>query len=104
MGNFNQFSDSGDEPDWVHHTIETTERAVTDDEIKAYDETDEDLGEILFSVKAVFSYSAQEDEELSFDPNDLIHVTGTEDDPWWFGFLDSTKEKGIFPSNFVERV
>lgn len=58
----------------------------------------------LFAVRAAFPYKAQNDDELSFGTGQLIYVTGTEDDPWWFGSLQGDGAIGLFPSNYVQRL
>ncbi|KAH8830793.1 SH3 domain-containing protein [Flagelloscypha sp. PMI_526] len=61
--------------------------------------------DVLFSVKALYDYTATIDEEFDFQANDVIAVTATPDDGWWSGELldEARREEGrhIFPSNFV---
>lgn len=61
---------------------------------------------ILFCVKAVYKYDAQTPEEFSFQKDDIICVTETDEDGWWKGeLLDPERAKrsggNVFPSNFV---
>ena len=58
---------------------------------------------VLFHVRTLYSYEAQGDEELGFEANETIHVTSTDENPWWLGQLDNGKS-GLFPSNFVEKL
>lgn len=58
-------------------------------------------------VRAIYSYDAQGDDELSFKEGESIELTSgptggrNYGDGWWEGF-SSNGRKGIFPSNYVE--
>ncbi|CAE6414806.1 unnamed protein product [Rhizoctonia solani] len=57
-------------------------------------------------VKALYSYEAQGDDELSLKEGATYELTPKGEnagDGWWEG-VDSSGKKGIFPSNYVERV
>ncbi|CAE6404304.1 unnamed protein product [Rhizoctonia solani] len=57
-------------------------------------------------VKALYSYEAQGDDELSLKEGVTYELTPNGEsagDGWWEG-VDSGGKKGIFPSNYVERV
>ncbi|CAE6529361.1 unnamed protein product [Rhizoctonia solani] len=57
-------------------------------------------------VKALYSYEAQGDDELSLKEGMTYELTPNGEsagDGWWEG-TDSSGRKGIFPSNYVERV
>lgn len=54
-----------------------------------------------FRCTAVFAYEAQGRDELTIREGDVISVTDTSEDPWWFGSI-SGRGAGSFPSNFVE--
>ncbi|CAE6398076.1 unnamed protein product [Rhizoctonia solani] len=57
-------------------------------------------------VKALYSYEAQGDDELSLKEGTTYELTPNGEnagDGWWEG-VDSSGKKGIFPSNYVERV
>ncbi|KAJ1309726.1 hypothetical protein OPQ81_006491 [Rhizoctonia solani] len=57
-------------------------------------------------VKALYSYEAQGDDELSLTEGATYEITPNGEsagDGWWEG-IDSSGKKGIFPSNYVERV
>ena len=59
----------------------------------------------VFWVRALYSYDATCDEELSFSEGQLIKVTLTSrdvDDGWWEGEVKG--RRGIFPSMIVEEV
>ena len=54
-------------------------------------------------ARAVYSYDAVEDEELSFEAGDTIMITSKvvdEDDGWWEGVLNGVR--GVFPCLLVE--
>lgn len=50
---------------------------------------------------AEYDYEAGEDNELTFSENDKIINIEFVDDDWWLGELESSGEKGLFPSNYV---
>jgi len=58
-------------------------------------------------VRAIYSYDAQGEDELSFKEGEFIELTSGPTggqyygDGWWEGFT-SKGRKGIFPSNYVE--
>ncbi|KAL3475821.1 hypothetical protein BJX99DRAFT_259078 [Aspergillus californicus] len=59
-----------------------------------------------FTVKAVFEYASDHDDDLKFAIGQIITVTEVEDDEWYFGqYADESgnKVEGIFPKNFVEK-
>eukprot|EP01136_Pigoraptor_vietnamica_P042265 Opistho-1_new@16219 len=51
-------------------------------------------------AKDDFSYDAENDDELSFQANDIIVVVAKIDEGWWEGELNG--RRGIFPANFVQ--
>ncbi|XP_055856485.1 intersectin-1 isoform X1 [Episyrphus balteatus] len=54
---------------------------------------------ILDKVIALYAYKAQNDDELSFDKDDIISVLGRDEPDWWRGELNGLS--GLFPSNYV---
>lgn len=59
-----------------------------------------------FTVKAVFEYTSDHEDDLTFSIGQIITVTEEEDAEWFFGtYTDDTgsKQEGIFPRNFVEK-
>ncbi|PGH21408.1 hypothetical protein AJ80_03325 [Polytolypa hystricis UAMH7299] len=59
-----------------------------------------------FTVKALFDYTSDHEDDLNFSIGQIITVTEEEDDEWYFGkYTDDAgvKREGIFPRNFVER-
>eukprot|EP00475_Leptophrys_vorax_P031583 TRINITY_DN4786_c0_g2_i5.p1 TRINITY_DN4786_c0_g2~~TRINITY_DN4786_c0_g2_i5.p1 ORF type:complete len:847 (+),score=162.76 TRINITY_DN4786_c0_g2_i5:4209-6749(+) len=54
-------------------------------------------------VKALYDYTAQEDNELTFVAGDIVIVTVQDDSGWWQGKLEKNPTKeGLFPSNYCE--
>ncbi|KAL4927621.1 SH3 domain protein [Aspergillus undulatus] len=59
-----------------------------------------------FTVKALFEYASDHEDDLNFAIGQIITVTAVEDDEWYFGeYSDESgsKVEGIFPKNFVEK-
>ncbi|XP_059468305.1 intersectin-2 isoform X3 [Neocloeon triangulifer] len=53
-------------------------------------------------VIAMYSYVAQNSDELSFDKDEVITVTSRDDPSWWKGELQG--QVGLFPSNYVSAI
>merc|ERR1712106_848361 len=51
---------------------------------------------------ALYDYQAMAEDEISFDPNDIISNIEMVDEGWWAGELGG--KRGMFPANFVEIV
>ncbi|CAG8948552.1 unnamed protein product [Penicillium salamii] len=59
-----------------------------------------------FTVRAVFEYVSEHDDDLNFPIGQIVTVTALEDDDWYYGeYSDPSgaKQEGIFPKNFVEK-
>lgn len=59
-----------------------------------------------FTVRAVFEYVSDHDDDLTFPIGQIVTVTEVEDADWYYGeYSDSSgaKREGIFPKNFVEK-
>ncbi|CAB83085.1 Protein app1 [Schizosaccharomyces pombe] len=54
------------------------------------------------SVKAIYDYQAQEDNELSFFEDEIIANVDCVDPNWWEG--ECHGHRGLFPSNYVEEI
>lgn len=50
-------------------------------------------------VQALYPYKALNDDELSFEPDDIISVLTRDEPDWWRGELNGIT--GLFPSNYV---
>ena len=46
-----------------------------------------------------FSYTANQSDELTIEPGDVINVIDKQDQDWWQGELNGTV--GIFPATYV---
>ncbi|KAK1904800.1 Rho guanine nucleotide exchange factor 6 [Dissostichus eleginoides] len=53
-------------------------------------------------VKARFNFKQNNEDELSFNKGDLIHVMRQEEGGWWEGSLNT--KTGWFPSNYVREI
>lgn len=56
---------------------------------------------VLFTVEAKHNYTAQNEDEISFNAGDVMNVVSDNDPNWWVGFVEEGKV-GYFPSNFVQ--
>lgn len=56
--------------------------------------------ETKVSARAIYDYQAEADDEISFDPGELITNIDQFDDGWWNGMCRG--KYGMFPSNYVE--
>jgi cortactin len=56
-----------------------------------------------FSARAVYDYQAGGEDEISFDPDEIITNIEKIDDGWWMG-TNPRGETGLFPSNYVEEI
>ena len=61
-------------------------------------------------VKATYKYDAEDEDELSFEPGEIIYVINYEypeeeqEDGWLMGYKASDGQKGLFPMNFTAPV
>ncbi|RXN02532.1 GRB2-related adapter -like protein [Labeo rohita] len=53
-------------------------------------------------VKALYDFTAEEDDELGFSANDIIEVLDRSDASWWKGRLRG--RTGLFPANYIELI
>lgn len=51
---------------------------------------------------ALYDYQAAADDEISFDPDDLITHIDMIDAGWWKGLHAKTYSYGLFPANYVQ--
>lgn len=52
------------------------------------------------AARAIYSYDATRDDELTFAQGDLITIIHRNDDGWFEGLLDG--RRGLFPGNYVD--
>ncbi|XP_032366662.1 src substrate cortactin isoform X6 [Etheostoma spectabile] len=81
------------EPEDLYQTPEDT-AAPADGQL---DEYGEDLG---LTAVALYDYQAAGDDEISFDPDDIITNIEMIDEGWWRGVCRGAY--GLFPANYVE--
>ena len=55
-----------------------------------------------YSCSAIFFFEEGED-ELTFDPDEIITDIEQIDDGWWMG-NNPRGERGLFPANYVELI
>ncbi|XP_013413935.1 intersectin-1 [Lingula anatina] len=53
-------------------------------------------------VVALYPYTAQNDDELTFQKDAIINVINRDDQDWWKGELNG--QEGVFPANYVQPV
>ena len=51
-------------------------------------------------MKAIFDYTKDRDDELTFVTGSIIYVVKKNDDGWFEGVMNGTN--GLFPGNYVE--
>ena len=56
----------------------------------------------VVKVKALYDYEAQEGNELTFKEGDVITIVLDDNEGWSTGELNG--KKGMFPTNFVEKL
>lgn len=54
--------------------------------------------------RALYDYTAQDCDEVSFRDGDLIHNVHPIDDGWMFGTVQRTGHSGMLPANYVEGI
>uniref|UniRef100_A0A5F8GC68 Src substrate cortactin n=1 Tax=Monodelphis domestica TaxID=13616 RepID=A0A5F8GC68_MONDO len=87
--------DLAQESEAVYETAESL--AQNQAEENTYDEYENDLG---ITAIALYDYQAAGDDEISFDPDDIITNIEMIDDGWWRGVCKG--RYGLFPANYVE--
>ncbi|XP_041986824.1 nostrin [Aricia agestis] len=80
---FDEFSSGSDS---------STEYAATETEQVKY----------IGKCRALYTYEARLDDELTLSPGDIINIYEKQDDVWWSGDLNGAF--GIFPSSYVEEI
>lgn len=64
-----------------------------------------DIKGALGYYKAIYDYSAQEADDLSFSKNDKLAVVEHLSSDWWKGYKKSDPSRiGVFPSNYVSEI
>ncbi|XP_039696328.1 src substrate cortactin, partial [Pteropus medius] len=82
-------------PEAVYETTEAPGHYQGEE--NTYDEYENDLG---ITAIALYDYQAAGDDEISFDPDDVVTNIEMIDDGWWRGLCRG--RYGLFPANYVE--
>lgn len=53
-------------------------------------------------VRAIYDFTAEEDDELGFNAGDVIEVVDRSDPSWWKGRLRG--RTGLFPANYTDQI
>ncbi|CAB1418503.1 unnamed protein product [Pleuronectes platessa] len=59
-------------------------------------------GSYLEKVVAIYDYTADKEDELSFQEGGIIYVVKKNEDGWFEGVMNATT--GLFPGNYVESI
>ena len=54
--------------------------------------------------KAMYDYTAQDTDEVTFKEDDVIINCEPIDEGWMYGTVQSTGLRGMLPSNYVEKI
>lgn len=54
--------------------------------------------------RAVYDYSAADEDEVSFQDGDTIINVQQIDDGWMYGTVERTGDTGMLPANYVEAI
>lgn len=52
--------------------------------------------------KVLYAYTAEEDDEISIQPGDVLTIEEEDDEGWYYGHRQSDNGYGKFPGNYVE--
>ncbi|XP_038216285.1 nostrin isoform X1 [Zerene cesonia] len=66
------------------------------------DGNDETPNKYIGKCRALYTYEARLNDELTLAPGDIINIYEKQDDVWWSGDLNGSF--GIFPSSYVEEI
>ena len=58
------------------------------------------LSGVLCHVLALYTYNAENNDELTFHKGSVIGVLSKDSGDWWYG--DINGRQGLFPSNYVQ--
>ena len=50
--------------------------------------------------EVLYGYTAQQDDELTINPGDVVNIIEKYDEDWWQGELNG--QVGIFPASYVQ--
>ncbi|XP_072520907.1 uncharacterized protein [Salminus brasiliensis] len=106
-GTAKEYADSSEEstPEKCTYIVNREESDEEEDiQIEEASENGEfSAGRRLLSVRALYDYQAEDENEISFEPGDIISDVETVDKAWWRGFSKDGRQ-GLFPANYVETI
>ncbi|XP_060574836.1 tyrosine-protein kinase HCK-like [Ruditapes philippinarum] len=103
---WNQIPDHRPTFDWLYNYLDDFENALESEKFSKDAHVDQTASsknvDITpgFDVTALYDYTAEADNEISFDPGDIITNIDPIDAGWWIGTTASGK-RGLFPANYV---
>ena len=59
-------------------------------------------GRMSIRATALYDYQAAGDDEVTFDPGDVIEDIDEIDEGWWMGSVNG--KRGLFPSNYAQKI
>lgn len=97
----------------VKQMLEMDQQAISEQELieQLKSDTIEEVAEEQFILSpddpgtvafALYDYQAAADDEISFDPGDVITHIELIDEGWWKGLHQATVTYGLFPANYVQ--
>ncbi|XP_076853755.1 uncharacterized protein LOC143509185 isoform X2 [Brachyhypopomus gauderio] len=99
-GSVKEYVDSSEQstPERCFYTVnrENNEEDSRETEMDAADSS-------LPCVRALYDYQAEDENELSFEPGDIISHVEMVDKSWWRGY-SKDGHQGLFPANYVEMI
>ncbi|KAG5882090.1 hypothetical protein JTB14_017509 [Gonioctena quinquepunctata] len=88
----------------AHHTAQVSntvvESAPAPEVEEAEEYSQEEIVDTGISAIALYDYQAAADDEISFDPDDVITHIDKIDEGWWRGMCKG--KYGLFPANYVQ--
>ncbi|KAG1937260.1 drebrin [Pimephales promelas] len=90
-------------PERFCYTVNREEEELDEIQAELVTENGESSPESLLRVRALYDYQAEDENELSFEPGDIISDVETIDKAWWRGSSKDGRQ-GLFPANFVETI
>lgn len=88
--------------DETDETPVVEDAAVEDAVVEAPADDVQAAGEGTMRAKALYDYQAAGEDEVTFDPEEIIEDIEQVDEGWWIGTVRGAR--GLFPSNYVELI
>eukprot|EP00117_Sycon_ciliatum_P030619 scpid91857/ scgid24094/ Drebrin-like protein len=94
-----------EDPEELYDTAESRDAVEPEEDMYATAEAPEEPAPAASGkrARAVYDYQAEEEGEISFDPDDIIDDIEEIDEGWWKG-TNPSGEYGMFPANYVELI